>query len=260
MKFPMRRFIKVLAWVIVGLVGVVALALVGIYRVSGAKLKRTYHIVVQPEPVQATAAMITKGHHLAVSRGCADCHGVDMGGHMVIDSPPMGKIYAPNLTRGQGGVVANFKDEDWLRAIRHGVGPDGRALFLMPSKEYAHFSTDDMGALEEEEGEGAPNLNPPQPFRMRFPSCSLSVFSKKGEEEGKKAKQIGLREKQGKKARRFLSFQSFDLSNPLIQEFISNLLLHILSKSFEIEPAYFSFVKKTTQKNDFERLGHEIQN
>jgi cytochrome c553 len=147
MKFPMRRFIKVLAWVIVGLVGVVALALVGIYSVSGAKLKRTYHVVVQPEPVQATAAMITKGHHLAVSRGCADCHGADMGGHMVIDSPPMGKIYAPNLTRGQGGVVANFKDEDWLRAIRHGVGPDGRALFLMPSKEYAHFSTDDMGAL-----------------------------------------------------------------------------------------------------------------
>jgi cytochrome c553 len=147
MRFSMRRFLRILAWLIGGGAGVLALALLVIYGVSGSKLKRTYEVAVRPEPSQATASMIARGHHLAISRGCADCHGADMGGHMVIDSVPMGKIYAPNLTRGQGGVVANFKAEDWLRAIRHGVGPDGRALFLMPSKEYAHFSTDDMGAL-----------------------------------------------------------------------------------------------------------------
>jgi cytochrome c553 len=33
------------------------------------------------------------------------------------------------------------------RAIRHGVGPDDRGLFVMPSEEYSHFSDEDLGAL-----------------------------------------------------------------------------------------------------------------
>jgi cytochrome c553 len=34
-----------------------------------------------------------------------------------------------------------------VRAIRHGVGPDGRGLFIMPSEEYQHLSDADLGAL-----------------------------------------------------------------------------------------------------------------
>jgi cytochrome c553 len=59
----------------------------------------------------------------------------------------MGRLYGPNLTRGKGGRVASFNDEDWIRAIRHGVGPDQRGLFIMPSEEYAHLSDDDLGAV-----------------------------------------------------------------------------------------------------------------
>ena len=59
----------------------------------------------------------------------------------------MGRLHGPNLTRGQGGRVATFTDADWVRAIRHGVGPDGRGLFIMPSEEYSVFSDDDLGAL-----------------------------------------------------------------------------------------------------------------
>jgi cytochrome c553 len=42
---------------------------------------------------------------------------------------------------------ATFRDEDYVRAIRHGVAPDGRALFLMPSADYTHLSDEDMGDL-----------------------------------------------------------------------------------------------------------------
>jgi mono/diheme cytochrome c family protein len=59
----------------------------------------------------------------------------------------MGRVYGTNLTRGQGSRVVNWKDEDWVRAIRHGVAPDGHGLFIMPSEEYSRLSDDDLGAV-----------------------------------------------------------------------------------------------------------------
>ena len=59
----------------------------------------------------------------------------------------MGRLYGTNLTRGAGGRVAAWKDDDWVRAIRHGVGPDSRGLLLMPAEEYTHLSDEDLGAV-----------------------------------------------------------------------------------------------------------------
>lgn len=56
-------------------------------------------------------------------------------------------IPSPNLTSGAGGIGSFYTDEDWVRAIQHGVGHDGRALFLMISKPYHHLGNEDMGAL-----------------------------------------------------------------------------------------------------------------
>jgi cytochrome c553 len=56
-------------------------------------------------------------------------------------------VAGPNLTRGRGGLPADYKDEDYVRAIRHGVARDGRGFFLMPSYEYSGFTDEDMGAL-----------------------------------------------------------------------------------------------------------------
>lgn len=53
----------------------------------------------------------------------------------------------PNLTPGAGGVGAINTDEDWVRAIRHGVGHDGRGLVLMPSGVFYYLSDEDLGAL-----------------------------------------------------------------------------------------------------------------
>mgnify|MGYP006176015753 CR=1 FL=1 len=38
-------------------------------------------------------------------------------------------------------------DADWVRALRHGVGQDGRPLAIMPSRLYANFDAADLGAL-----------------------------------------------------------------------------------------------------------------
>jgi mono/diheme cytochrome c family protein len=44
-------------------------------------------------------------------------------------------------------VGATYTTEDWVRAIRHGVGADRRALFFMLSAAFRQFSAEDTGAL-----------------------------------------------------------------------------------------------------------------
>jgi mono/diheme cytochrome c family protein len=52
-----------------------------------------------------------------------------------------------NLTPGGGGIDKEFTDEDWIRAIRHGIGTDGKSLFVMPSSALGFLSDEDMGAI-----------------------------------------------------------------------------------------------------------------
>ena len=66
---------------------------------------------------------------------------------MFIDDPALGRVIAPNLTRGRGGVGATFSDADFVRAIRHGVDPSGRPLLIMPADDYTHFSDADLGMI-----------------------------------------------------------------------------------------------------------------
>jgi len=70
-----------------------------------------------------------------------------MAGGVIMDDPAMGFFAGPNLTGGEGSPTAGFTDEDWVRAIRHGVGPNGKALRLMPSDEYYYLSDGDLGSL-----------------------------------------------------------------------------------------------------------------
>jgi hypothetical protein len=39
------------------------------------------------------------------------------------------------------------QERDWVRAIRHGVGPDGRPLVFMPSHEFYPIGDDDLSAM-----------------------------------------------------------------------------------------------------------------
>jgi mono/diheme cytochrome c family protein len=59
----------------------------------------------------------------------------------------IGTIDAPNLTAGQGGVQATFSDDDLVRAIRHGVDPEGHALIVMPSAAFNYLSAEDLGSI-----------------------------------------------------------------------------------------------------------------
>jgi hypothetical protein len=52
-----------------------------------------------------------------------------------------------HLTGGAGSECADYAVEDWVRSIRHGLGPEGKPLVTMPSQQHWVMSDDDLGAL-----------------------------------------------------------------------------------------------------------------
>jgi mono/diheme cytochrome c family protein len=108
---------------------------------------------VQPNPVSSLTAEITpekvaNGERFA--RSCAGCHssngqlplnGQDFFG---TEGPPIGTLYAPNLTPAH---LAEWTDGEIIRAIREGVGRDGRSLMIMPSAAFRNLSDDDVTSL-----------------------------------------------------------------------------------------------------------------
>jgi mono/diheme cytochrome c family protein len=143
----MRTFFKVVLRVFAGAAVVVIVLASVVYWRSEARLRRVYSLVVARPALPTDPAALEMGHHLAATRGCLVCHGADLGGHTVIDDPAMGRISGPNLTRGRGGLPEGYADEDFERAIRHGIAADGHGLFLMPSVDFAHLTQSDMADL-----------------------------------------------------------------------------------------------------------------
>ncbi|AVP99602.1 cytochrome C [Ahniella affigens] len=113
---------------------------------GAAVLNQHWDINVAVPSVPAAEADIVEGKRIATIRGCLGCHGDDLGGQLIADTP-IGMLIAPNLTRGQGSVVSAFQDADWQRAIRHGVGPSGRALLVMPSDDNTNMTETDFANL-----------------------------------------------------------------------------------------------------------------
>lgn len=88
-----------------------------------------------------------EGERIAKMKGCFDCHGKDLGGTVFVQDPAIGMFAGPNLTKGQGGVVSNYTDEDWVRSIRFGRGPQKHYLKFMPSQEFAFLTDEDLSKL-----------------------------------------------------------------------------------------------------------------
>ena len=141
---------KVLKWIGIilgGLLGLLAIALVVLFVVGGAKANKKYEIPVETVYIPTDAEAIQRGEHIATIYICTSCHTENLSGELYFAVPGMLSIPTRNLTSGAGGIGSFYTDEDWVRAIRHGVGHDGRALFIMPSNTLYYLSDEDLGAL-----------------------------------------------------------------------------------------------------------------
>ncbi len=146
-RTPSRRWLRLIGYGFASLLLLVLLLAALVYTVSEIRLRRGHDLKVAALAVPEGDESIARGRHLAATRGCADCHGADYGGQLVVQDPLIGQLAGPNITRGRGGLPANVDDADLVRAIRHGVAADGRALVMMPSEEYSQLSDEDLGAL-----------------------------------------------------------------------------------------------------------------
>jgi mono/diheme cytochrome c family protein len=104
------------------------------------------------------SAVVERGRYIVrVVAPCAGCHGdpsqraayasgadVPLVGGVVFDIPP-GKFYTRNLTSDAETGLGNVPDKAIARALRYGVGHDGRAL--LPFMEMQGLADDDLRAV-----------------------------------------------------------------------------------------------------------------
>ncbi len=153
---------KILKWIGITVVSLlIIIAALVFFQIQKAEkiIGRTVKIEPVPLVIPNDSLSLAIGAKW-VTTLCADCHADDLGGKMFIDDPGLGKLYAPNITQGEGGL-AYYSDKDWLAALRHGVSPTGRPLLIMPSKSFAQMRVEDIGGIIAYLKSVAPPVNRP---------------------------------------------------------------------------------------------------
>lgn len=141
------KALRIIGWTIAVLLAVIGLLAAGAHLLSQRKYERKLDIKVEPVAYASTPEAMERGKYLFESRGCGECHGSNGVGRVFAEDGKGMKLKSPNITRGSGGVVANYKEVDWVRTIRHGVKPDGRPILIMPCEDYNRFTDADLAAL-----------------------------------------------------------------------------------------------------------------
>ena len=143
----MPRWLRWTGRLLAGLVLLIVLAIAVVYTLSSLATRRTHRFPDAGVRAATDSGSLAWGRHLmeAIAK-CQDCHEGDLGGRTMMDEPAFARLAATNLTRGRGGI-GEYTDADLERAIRHGVGPDGRPLVFMPSEAYGVLTDEDLAAL-----------------------------------------------------------------------------------------------------------------
>ena len=136
------RFLGIFALILVAVAG-------GFVLKGGRGLRQPREVALRPLTVVTDSPALVRGEHLArVIMKCVDCHGSDFGGmDPMADAGPLGIVRGPNLTAGEGGVIARYDDAALARAIRHGVKFDGTPILIMPAGAYLTASDPDVAAV-----------------------------------------------------------------------------------------------------------------
>ena len=142
----MRKVLRWIGIVLAALVAMLVLLVAGLYVSAGTRMERTYNVEPEVLAIPSDPEALRQGGYL-VNILCTGCHGEDLGGEIVFEDPGIGRIVGDNLTAGQGGVGGFYSDAGWVLAIRHGIGPDGKPLFVMPSADFYYLNDHDLGAV-----------------------------------------------------------------------------------------------------------------
>ena len=159
----MRRLMK---WLFIGVIAVAALLAVAITLTVGWRPfigPRARALRGRSFSFERTPQRLERGRYIATAlSGCIYCHsshewavpgdpivsGTEGAGEVMPFEDLPGRIVAPNLTPDRETGAGNWSDDQFARAIREGIGHDGRALFpMMPYQRYRDMSDEDVASV-----------------------------------------------------------------------------------------------------------------
>lgn len=138
---------KIFKWAGIALASLLLLAAGTAFYLNhalGRRMAKHYDVQPQPIAIPTDSAALAAGK-IWVDVLCRDCHGEHLAGNVMLEDPALGVFSTPNLT--PAGIGKTYTDVDWDRALRHGVGKDGRPLVLMPSKYFENMSDEHIGQI-----------------------------------------------------------------------------------------------------------------
>lgn len=116
---------------------------------------------------------IAHGKALVEAGDCASCHTTDpakpFAGGKRIDTP-FGAIYSPNLTPDKNTGIGSWSDQDFRRALREGISPNGSRYYpAFPYPYFTKLTRDDIDAIHAYLATLTPAQNSPPPPALRWP-------------------------------------------------------------------------------------------
>ena len=178
----MKRWLKIL---LVAIVILAVVAAVGAVKMFGPRA----FLGARSRPLTArtferTPARLERGKYLANSMGCVYCHsphdwtkpdeaippGMEGAGQQLPYTDLPGRVIAPNLTPDKETGAGDWSDDMLARAIREGIGHDGRTLFpIMPYSHYRLMPDEDLASIVVYLRSLAPAHNPLPQTEIIFP-------------------------------------------------------------------------------------------
>jgi mono/diheme cytochrome c family protein len=157
----MKKIANVLVWSVVALVAVLAVAMtftIGWRPYIGPRTRP-----LTARTIARTPERLARGTYLVKHvTPCMECHAphkwdahdapieprwLGAGQEMPVKGLP-GRVVAPNISPDPETGAGNWTDDQLARAIREGIGHDGRALFpLMPYERYRSMSDEDVASI-----------------------------------------------------------------------------------------------------------------
>jgi mono/diheme cytochrome c family protein len=157
---PRRSWKKIVGIALLVIIVLVCLGItftIGWRPLIGAKKR-----ALSDRKIEATPQRLVRGKYLVDGvMGCFGCHtdadwskpgappiaGREGSGHIWSDQD-LPWLVAPNITPDKETGAGNWSDDALARAIREGIGHDGRALFpIMPYPNYRDMSEEDLASV-----------------------------------------------------------------------------------------------------------------
>ncbi|WP_261842015.1 c-type cytochrome [Aliamphritea ceti] len=117
---------------------------------------------------------VANGAYLARISGCIACHtDSENNGKLVAGAPldsPYGQFYAPNLTTDSKTGIGSWTLNDFARAVRQGISPEGSAYYpAFPYEFFGQLSDQDVRDLWAAFRTVPPVNQPTPPSQLSFP-------------------------------------------------------------------------------------------